>query len=45
MANQREKKTKLLRKDNGGGFCKNEFEEFCKMCGITQQNTTPYKPQ
>jgi hypothetical protein len=23
--------------DNGGEFCENEFEEFCKKCGITRQ--------
>jgi hypothetical protein len=34
-----------VRTDNGGEFCGNEFEEFCKKCGIARQNTTPYTPQ
>jgi transposase InsO family protein len=34
-----------LRIDNGGEFCRNEFEEFCKKCGIARQKTTPYTPQ
>ena len=45
MENQTEKKIKVLRTDNGGDFCKKEFEEFCKKYGIAQQNTTPYTPQ
>jgi hypothetical protein len=28
--NQTEKIIKVLRTDNGGEFCENEFEEFCK---------------
>eukprot|EP00253_Pinus_taeda_P007730 PITA_07730 len=43
--NQIEKKIKVLRTDNGGEFCSNEFEEFCKKCGTTWQKTTPYTPQ
>jgi transposase InsO family protein len=34
-----------LRTNNGGEFCGNEFEEFCKKCGIARQKTTPYTPQ
>ena len=45
MENQTEKKIKVLRTDNGGEFCKKEFEEFCKKCGIARQKTTPYTPQ
>ena len=45
VENQTEKKIKALRTDNGGEFCKKEFEEFCKKCGIAQQKTTPYTPQ
>ena len=33
VENQIEKQIKALRTDNGGEFCRNEFEEFCK-CGI-----------
>ena len=32
----------MLRKDNGGEFCRNEFEYFCKKCGISRQKNTPY---
>ena len=45
MENQTEKKIKALRTDNGGEFCKKEFEELCKKCGIARQKTTPYTPQ
>jgi len=45
MENQTEKINKVLRMDNGGEFYGNEFEEFCKKCGIVRKNTTPYTPQ
>ena len=45
VENQIEKKIKVLTTDNGGEFCKKEFKEFCKKCGIARQNTTPYTPQ
>jgi hypothetical protein len=45
VENQTEKQIKVLRTDNGGEFCGNEFEEFCKKCGIARQKTTPYTPQ
>jgi transposase InsO family protein len=35
----------VLRTDNGGEFCRNEFEELCKKCGIARKKTTPYTPQ
>jgi hypothetical protein len=44
VENQTEKKIKVLRTDNGGELCRNEFEEFCKKCGIARQKTTPYTP-
>jgi hypothetical protein len=34
LENQREKKIKVPRTDNGGEFCGNEFEESCKKWGI-----------
>jgi hypothetical protein len=34
VENQTENKIKVLRTDNGGEFCENEFEEYCKKCGI-----------
>ena len=36
VENQTEKKIKALRTDNGGEFCKKEFEEFYKKCGIAR---------
>ena len=36
VENQTEKKIKVLRTDNGGEFCKKEFEEFCKKCSIAR---------
>ena len=35
----------MLRTNNGGELYGNEFEEFCKKCGIARKNTTPYTPQ
>ena len=35
----------MLGRDNGGDFYGNEFEDFCKKCGIERQNNTPYTPQ
>ncbi len=35
VENQREKKIKVLRINNGGEFCSKEFEEFCMKCGIS----------
>jgi hypothetical protein len=45
VENQIEKIIKVLRTDNGGEFCGNEFEELCKKCGISRQKNTPYTPQ
>jgi hypothetical protein len=45
VENQTEKKIKVLRTDNGGELCGNEFKEFCKKCGIERKKTTPYTPQ
>jgi hypothetical protein len=45
VENQTEKKIKVLRADNGGELCGNEFKEFCKKCGIARQKTNPYTPQ
>jgi hypothetical protein len=39
-----EKIIKVLRTYNGGEFYGNEFEEFCKKCGIARKKTTPYRP-
>jgi hypothetical protein len=45
VENQTKKRIKVLRTDNGGEFCENEFEELCKKCGIARKKTTPYTPQ
>ena len=45
MEIQIEKKIKVLRTDNGGEFCRNEFKELCKKCGVERKKTTPYTPQ
>jgi transposase InsO family protein len=45
VENQTEKRIKVLKIDNGGDFCGNEFEEFCKKCSIERHKTTPYTPQ
>jgi hypothetical protein len=45
VENQTEKKIKVLRTNNGGEFCGNEFKEFYKKCGIARKKTTPYTPQ
>ena len=45
VENQTKKIIKVLRMDNGGELCGNEFEEFCKKSGIARQKTTPYTPQ
>jgi hypothetical protein len=36
VENQTEKQIKVLRSDNGREFRGNEFEEFCKKCGIAR---------
>ena len=38
------KKIKILRTDNGGEFCSNVFDTFCKDCGIKREKTTLYSP-
>ena len=45
LENQTEKIIKVLRTYNGGELCGNEFEEFCKKCGIERKKNTPYTPQ
>jgi transposase InsO family protein len=45
VENQKEKRIKVLRTDNGRDFYGNEFEELCKECGIARKKTTPYTTQ
>jgi transposase InsO family protein len=42
---QTDKNIKVLGTNNDGEFYGREFDQFCKKCGITCQNTTPYTPQ
>jgi hypothetical protein len=45
VENQTKKKINVLRTNNGGELCGNEFKELYKKCGIVRKNTTPYTPQ
>jgi hypothetical protein len=45
VENQTKKIIKVLRRDNGEEFCRNEFEELYNKYGIEKNNTTPYTPQ
>ena len=44
VENPTEKRNEVLRMDNGGELCRNEFEKLCKKCRILRNNTTPYTP-
>ena len=39
------KKIKILRSDNGGEFCNNEFDVFLRTAGIIHQKSNPYTPE
>ena len=41
VENQLEKEIEASRIENGGEFHGNEFEDFCKKCGIARRKTTP----
>ena len=45
VQNQTENKIKVLRIDNGGEFCRNEFEELYKKNVISRKKNSPYTPQ
>nr|AAT01387.1 putative polyprotein [Oryza sativa Japonica Group]AAT44170.1 putative polyprotein [Oryza sativa Japonica Group] len=42
---QTEKEVKVLRTDNGGGFCSDAFDDYCRKEGIVMHHTIPYTPQ
>jgi len=42
---QTEKKVKVLRTDNGGEFCSDAFDDYCRKEGIVRHHTIPYTPQ
>lgn len=43
--NQKERKIKILRTDNGLEFCSKEFEQYLTNAGIIHQKTNVYSPQ
>lgn len=45
VENQKEKKIKILRIDQGGEYFSNEFSLFCEEHGIIDQRTVPCPPQ
>jgi hypothetical protein len=42
---QTERKLKVMRTDNGMGFCYSNFNSFCRKEGIVRHRTIPYTPQ
>ena len=42
VENQTEKIIKVLRINNDEELCGDEFEEFCKKCGIARKKSNPY---
>ena len=45
MENQTEKRSTVLRTDNGTEYESNEFNEFCREFGIKRDTTTVYTPE
>jgi hypothetical protein len=45
VENQKSKKIKNVRSDNGGEFCSTEMEDYLKRCGIVHQKTNGYTPE
>ena len=45
VANQTDKRIKVLRTDNGGEYTSKQFEDYLKMKGIVHQRTVPHSPQ
>ena len=44
MTNITGKRVKVLRSDNGGEYCSNDFSEYLKQQGIKHETTVPYNP-
>ena len=42
---QTEKEVKVFRTDNGGEFCSDAFDDYCRKEGIVRHHTIPYTPQ
>ena len=45
VTNDKGKRIKALRTDDGGEYVSKEFTEYPKMKGIRHQRTVPYSPQ
>lgn len=45
VENQRDRKIKIFRTDNGLEFCSTEFENYLKETGIIHQKTNAYTPE
>jgi len=45
VENQKGKKIKVLRSDNGVEYASNDFKYFCKEEGIKRESTISYKPK
>jgi transposase InsO family protein len=45
VENQKGKKIKVLRSDNGVEYASNDFKDFCKEEGIKRESTISYKPK
>jgi transposase InsO family protein len=45
VENQRGKKIKVLRSNNGGEYTSNEFKDFYKEAEIKRELTVSYNPQ
>ena len=45
VENERGKKLKCLRSDNGGEYCSKEFDSYCSHNEIRKEKTVPGTPQ
>ena len=45
VANQTDKRIKVLRTDNGGEYTSKQFEDYLKMKGIVHRKIVPHSPQ
>ena len=45
VENETGKRLKCLRPDNGGEYCKKEFDSYCSYNGIHREKKVPRTPQ
>ena len=45
VENETVKRLKCLKSDNGGEYCRKEFDDYCSYHGICREKTVPRKPQ